>query len=73
MKYHGVLEKYGVKSILLTAGETKTLLTSTSDVTEKKVVAMVQRGLDRGHVALWKMVEDVRVVPMVVGVSWRVM
>jgi len=59
MNYHGVLEKYGVKSMLLTAGEAKAPLTSTSEVTEEKV-AIVQRGLDRVHVAFRKMVEDAR-------------
>jgi len=59
LNYHSLLSKYGVKPLLLTAGEAKAPLTSTSEVTDEKI-AIAQRGLDRTHVAFRDMVESRR-------------
>ena len=52
---HDVLEKYGVKPVLLKAGDAKVPLTQTTKVTDESI-AIVQKNLEKVHDAFRKMV-----------------
>ena len=56
---HDVLEKYGVRPLLLKAGNAKVPLTQTTKVTEESI-AIVQKNLDKVHEAFREMVSDAR-------------
>ena len=56
---HDVLEKYGVRPLLLKAGSSKVPLTQTTKVTEESI-AIVQKNLDSVHKHFREMVSDAR-------------
>ena len=56
---HDVLEKYGVRPLLMTAGDAKAPLTQTTKVTEESL-EFVQNNLDRVHDAFREMVSNAR-------------
>jgi serine protease SohB len=56
---YDVLDKYGVKPLLLKAGTAKAPLSSTTKITEESV-ALVQRNLDKVHDAFQRMVLESR-------------
>lgn len=56
---HDVLEKYGVRPLLLKAGKSKVPLTQTNKVTEENI-AIVQKNLDSVHKAFREMVSEAR-------------
>jgi len=56
---HDVLEKYGVKPLLLKAGDAKVPLTQTNKVTDESI-AIVQKNLEKVHDAFRKMVAKSR-------------
>ena len=56
---HDVLEKYGVKPVLLKAGDAKVPLTQTTKVTDESI-AIVQKNLEKVHDAFRKMVAKSR-------------
>ena len=56
---HDVLEKYGVRPLLLKAGNAKVPLTQTTKVTEESI-AIVQKNLDKVHEAFRELVSDAR-------------
>ena len=53
INYHDVLQKYGVRPLLMTAGEAKAPLTSITNVTEESL-AYVQKNLNSTHEAFSK-------------------
>lgn len=56
---HDVLEKYGVKPLLLKAGDAKVPLTQTTKVTDESI-AIVQNNLERVHDAFRNMIAEAR-------------